>query len=374
MASDEPEGPLMHHGDEVAGELKKCEKASEAVQHLIKLSALDEYELFRFYETGGVHTWCELVKGSSTDDADDVDGKLMLMITSQTILAVGQMRSLAVLKGCEKTLADIACNLLRMTGIEGGSEKDLLYLHLEAAGCLNIVPLPVEQWCTNDIPGLCMTLLEDRSFLKESSDSATGGATNLLDAGLMLTGNFLASQEFFTVVMELGLVEAVMRLGEVITEDVYLSEYYQFTLIRLLSLMLSLVNIKESKAKITFISDGIDEAHSLISHLIPHLTTHPHITIRSLAHQTLADYTGVNHSTHEWVLSTPKVTNINQSNAAFNKKRPCSQPGCPSSEELPLSFSWCSKCKVPAYCSSVCQKKHWPVHKTLCKTLAISEA
>ena len=31
-------------------------------------------------------------------------------------------------------------------------------------------------------------------------------------------------------------------------------------------------------------------------------------------------------------------------------------------------YKKCAKCKIAAYCSKDCQKKHWPVHKTVCKS------
>ena len=34
-------------------------------------------------------------------------------------------------------------------------------------------------------------------------------------------------------------------------------------------------------------------------------------------------------------------------------------------------FKKCAKCRHAAYCSIECQKKHWPVHKTVCKSASI---
>lgn len=44
----------------------------------------------------------------------------------------------------------------------------------------------------------------------------------------------------------------------------------------------------------------------------------------------------------------------------------CCLPQC-SSEFDPSALKHCSRCKVAKYCCKACQKKHWKVHKPVCK-------
>ena len=43
---------------------------------------------------------------------------------------------------------------------------------------------------------------------------------------------------------------------------------------------------------------------------------------------------------------------------------------CANCDAIPNKepFKKCAKCRHAAYCSKECQKKHWPVHKTVCKS------
>lgn len=52
------------------------------------------------------------------------------------------------------------------------------------------------------------------------------------------------------------------------------------------------------------------------------------------------------------------MSSVSESTAA------CGQPECSNQGKLR-----CSACASISYCSSDCQKKHWPVHKLVCKSL-----
>jgi hypothetical protein len=50
-----------------------------------------------------------------------------------------------------------------------------------------------------------------------------------------------------------------------------------------------------------------------------------------------------------------------------SKKSKCT--GC---DKIGEDFKVCSACKMAKYCTSSCQRAHWPEHKSTCKVLALN--
>eukprot|EP01063_Lacrimia_lanifica_P006916 TRINITY_DN14382_c0_g2_i1.p1 TRINITY_DN14382_c0_g2~~TRINITY_DN14382_c0_g2_i1.p1 ORF type:complete len:384 (+),score=160.11 TRINITY_DN14382_c0_g2_i1:45-1196(+) len=381
MAEVDAEAPLRAESVESIAQQMK-EAADEGVVDVVELcnvlmkvtTVASKADVMRFYELGGVTSFCRLVKDRRSTDAKDVDFKLLVMIIAQTLLGVGQLRSYILLQGALENLTNIATTLLLMIGIEGeGGQDDLVTVHLEAAGCLNMLPLSHTEWVDHDIPGICMMLLADTTYPNVcfEVEGRGFGASNLLDAGLLLTTNFCASEEFFDRMVAAGLVEQLVSLAEEMPEAVWKSGAQGAVLVRLLSLLLIVVGIPSSRQKLDFLSANMEESKQVVRGLVANLAEHPNVMVRSLAHQVLAEYAGVTECQHEWITESTPNTQINQTEPSFNITRICSNPACGKEEDTPLSFKWCAVCKVTAYCSPACQKQDWKRHKLVCPYVAI---
>ena len=44
----------------------------------------------------------------------------------------------------------------------------------------------------------------------------------------------------------------------------------------------------------------------------------------------------------------------------------CCNPSCSKTESKDVKLQVCGQCKVTVYCSRICQKEHWPSHKSHC--------
>ncbi|KAI9141222.1 hypothetical protein BKA69DRAFT_1125044 [Paraphysoderma sedebokerense] len=74
------------------------------------------------------------------------------------------------------------------------------------------------------------------------------------------------------------------------------------------------------------------------------------------------------------------MSSLTEASLAIPKENPmCSSPDCcyfmPSKDKiiskLPgITFKKCGKCLDASYCSQSCQKKHWPIHKSVCGIVA----
>jgi len=51
----------------------------------------------------------------------------------------------------------------------------------------------------------------------------------------------------------------------------------------------------------------------------------------------------------------------------INALKKCSRPECDRIESAVNEFDCCSQCKAGYYCSKKCQKKHWKIHKKVCR-------
>ena len=45
---------------------------------------------------------------------------------------------------------------------------------------------------------------------------------------------------------------------------------------------------------------------------------------------------------------------------------------CTGCDKIGEDFKVCSACKLAKYCTSSCQRSHWPEHKSTCKVLALN--
>lgn len=50
------------------------------------------------------------------------------------------------------------------------------------------------------------------------------------------------------------------------------------------------------------------------------------------------------------------------------------KPSCANCGKTDVPLSTCSRCKQVKYCSAVCQKAHWPIHKPDCKPSTVTES
>eukprot|EP01061_Rhynchopus_euleeides_P002117 TRINITY_DN11621_c0_g3_i1.p1 TRINITY_DN11621_c0_g3~~TRINITY_DN11621_c0_g3_i1.p1 ORF type:complete len:388 (+),score=170.49 TRINITY_DN11621_c0_g3_i1:77-1240(+) len=371
--------------EEIALELREAVDSEARVQQVIaalmKAAALSaKNDIFRFYELGGVSTVCKLIEQRETTGADDIDYKTLVMLLCQTLLGVGQIRSYMSLRGALPGLCQMAASILLLKDLASGSHAELVQVKVLAANCLNLLPIPHDEWVKYGIPELAMELLSDTTYPSYPASEAqleVMESTNLLDAGLVVATNFCASQDFFNRVMELGICEQVTLIGQRLAaeeEKVRTSPEYSGTMLRFIALLMVLYAVEEGRAKLEFIAAGSAEDTSLIHKVLPDLATHDHMQVRSIAHQLLAEYTGVTEPSHVWIDESIPAANINETEPAFDMARPCSNPLCNKEEEAPLSFKWCSRCKVTAYCGAACQKLHWTHHKSICKWVAIPAA
>ena len=284
-----------------------------AVQALLKLAGVStQDDLLAVEAAGGVASLQTLAAARDPSDASDLDFKLLLMMVMQALLAAeGSVRE-AVSSPAHAPLVDAAAasasTLLTIAGVEGGTAADVLQVKLQAASCLNVLPLAHERWVEMQIPEICMELLSDATFVdtpppEDEEVLRNFGATNLLDAGLLLTVNFTPSRAFFDVVMTYGLCEQVVQVGRTICAQpaLYTESTHVATLIRLLTLLLVLYAVPEARRKLEFLEGGVDEGESLTKQLLPHLAMHENMAVRSLSYQALALYTGVTEQKHEWV-------------------------------------------------------------------------
>ena len=373
-------------------------RVTELVPVLMKAAAVtSKTDLYRFYELGGVAQFCRILETHAEDcsTSDHIDFKTVTMMLCQTLLGVGQIRSYMSLKGRTLTyITKIATSLLLLKDLSSGSESELVSVKVMAALCLNSMPLMHDEWVLHGIPELAMELLSDESYPKYgveqvaiNEETRSDGLldeklvnqqnlapSSLLDAGLLLLANFCASQEFYNRVMELGIAEQLTIIAHrLCTTETEVKDGLSFagTILRYITLLSVLYAVDESREKLDFLQRGHDEDVSIIEKLLPELAMHEKVEVRSMAHQLLAEYTGVSPAEHEWVFESIPASNVNETEPAFDLTRQCSLPLCIKEEEAPLAFKWCSKCKIPVYCSQECQKADWKQHKHLCKTLGI---
>ncbi|KAJ9469737.1 uncharacterized protein DIPPA_06241 [Diplonema papillatum] len=350
--------------------------ASEVVEALMTVTQVHPREgMFRFFDNAGITALCDIVAHQASQTGDDTDVKLVLSIVMQTVLGVSQLRSYMLLKGVLTKMSAICCTLLRMTAIEGGSSDELLNVHLEAAGCLNLLPIPHDEWVQDDIPQLCILLLQDPAFQTEFREKpATDGPISRWDAGLLLVANFSASEAFFDEMLELGLVECLVSTVATRLDPAYCAREESFVvMVRLLSVLLVVVGIEHSRKKLEFYDSAVgDDSKSILRGLLPVLADHDDVAVRSLAHQVLAEYAGVTQTRHEWIDESIPPSGINDPDPSFSLVRPCSNPSCENTEEEPFTYRWCAQCNVTAYCGNACHNAHWKDgHKKLCKSLAL---
>ncbi|KAG9192651.1 hypothetical protein G6011_11385 [Alternaria panax] len=63
---------------------------------------------------------------------------------------------------------------------------------------------------------------------------------------------------------------------------------------------------------------------------------------------------------------------IKELRAQLNKPDECG--GCDVSSRLKdEALLACGKCKNHKYCSTLCQKKHWKIHKKVCEPVKVSD-
>ena len=63
------------------------------------------------------------------------------------------------------------------------------------------------------------------------------------------------------------------------------------------------------------------------------------------------------------------VTATEEEIDAYMEKCRLEKPSCDNCGKTDVPLSACSRCKKVKYCSQVCQKKHWPIHKPDCTSL-----
>ena len=63
------------------------------------------------------------------------------------------------------------------------------------------------------------------------------------------------------------------------------------------------------------------------------------------------------------------ATSVGEPDVAEKPKQSHQCCFCKRFADVAVKFKRCSGCHATKYCSNRCQKKHWPEHKSLCKTI-----
>eukprot|EP01060_Flectonema_neradi_P030841 TRINITY_DN4557_c0_g1_i1.p1 TRINITY_DN4557_c0_g1~~TRINITY_DN4557_c0_g1_i1.p1 ORF type:complete len:409 (+),score=49.96 TRINITY_DN4557_c0_g1_i1:57-1229(+) len=351
------------------------EEDLEKITNVTQLLGPDD--VFEFYGSGGVTALCRITELIGRGEAKS-EVNLSLLFAWQAIMTIGQVRTYCLLRGVIPTVAKICRDTLRMIDLkspDGATDEEaLLHVHLQAANCLNILPTSHEVWTEDDVPQLCMMLITQNRDYKNITESFNGGAVSRMDAGMMLVANFCSSKAFFDYILDIGIVDELFLIARELTDLPQNAEDQSLDMImvRYCILMVLFLGIPRSCEMIDDLDSKTEAEYSVIRAFLPNLANYSeNVMVRSLAHQALAIYSKVVTPQHEWITESIPPDNINELEPAYSFKRPCHRAGCSNSESAPLKFSYCSACKVPAYCSAICQKGDWKTHKKICKYMAL---
>ena len=349
-----------------------------AITDITRLSGTDD--VFNFYSCGGVTALCDITQKLGGIERQ-TEVKLALLYSWQSIATVGQVRTYCLLRKTIPHVAKLCTDALRMIQLEGPNgepdEEGLLNVHLQAASCLNMIPTYHDTWVKDDIPQLCLMLISQNRDYDNIIESFNGGAVSRLDAGMMLVVNFCGSEDFFDLMLEIGIVEELFLVArEIIERPKYLEgedDEIEMIIVRYCILLVLFLGIPKSCEMFDELDSKTEPEFSVIRSLLPHLVNNSdNVMIRSLSHQALAIYSKVTTSQHEWITDSIPPEHINEIEPTYSFKRPCHRSGCTNTESAPLKFSYCSICKVPAYCSAICQKGDWKTHKQICKYMSLA--